>query len=570
MRVRSALAVVLATIVVVGGAVAAGSALVGGEPSEVLLVATDAGAGAFVEPDTTVAAVEIDPAAAIGSQGGGGLVEVAASAAGLFQELPAGTCAAGAATDALDASGTVGVFAEALGVAPGEVADLVGELTGVALTNDTRVTATGLLDGEATSFQAVLERGSAVLIDDRGVPAVRCTGFQPLAPPEVTDDEEFVGLAWTGFDPDRIVEITPADAGAEIVIAPGPVEDPADTYISEAADILPGLRWLAPCETHGGQAVTADAESWPDAGFAVWPPTGRVVRTEGVLVVEIDPADPPSCDGDVAADATTLLDLLPIEPVESAVDEVLDPSDPIPLVGAVTYVSGLGPVLDPAGNRVHATVARYRDEAAASAAFADAVSTYTDTWPEGPITTRQEGEGRVTVGTGDDDVYRAGSIGTVGDLVIHVHLGPVANDGSKGPAPGPGAANIEFRGYLFGSPYPWLNDLSRVVDQSLRAANPDAPAGRGSGSICDAREQFYVVPVAPGPTCADAERLPDEVIPIGLADGFECTSGVSGGIPFCEEVATGFAFELLSVDTEIWPFACLPSELFRPCALGFE
>ncbi|PZT71125.1 hypothetical protein DN402_02310 [Streptomyces sp. SW4] len=45
---------------------------------------------------------------------------------------------------------------------------------------DTRVTGHGLRGGRPVGGQAVLQAGTAVLVDDRGVPRVRCAGGNPL------------------------------------------------------------------------------------------------------------------------------------------------------------------------------------------------------------------------------------------------------------------------------------------------------------------------------------------------------------------------------------------------------
>jgi hypothetical protein len=87
-------------------------------------------------------------------------------------------------------------------------------LTPVRLRTDTRLTAHGNSGGRARPYAAVLQAGTAVLVDDRGLPRVRCadgaplTGALPLADP-VYDS------GWDGFDPATTIEIRPA--GAKIV-----------------------------------------------------------------------------------------------------------------------------------------------------------------------------------------------------------------------------------------------------------------------------------------------------------------------------------------------------------------
>src|ERR1700757_1160751 len=61
-----------------------------------------------------------------------------------------------------------------------DVGDFVGELSPVVLTRDTRVTYYGYDGGEAKPDQSVLQAGTAVLIDNKGVPRVRCQDGSPL------------------------------------------------------------------------------------------------------------------------------------------------------------------------------------------------------------------------------------------------------------------------------------------------------------------------------------------------------------------------------------------------------
>ena len=51
-----------------------------------------------------------------------------------------------------------------------DIESYVAGLTAVRLRWDTRVTNHGFSDGEATAFQSLLQAGTAVLVDDTGVP----------------------------------------------------------------------------------------------------------------------------------------------------------------------------------------------------------------------------------------------------------------------------------------------------------------------------------------------------------------------------------------------------------------
>ncbi|MFJ7966204.1 DUF6777 domain-containing protein [Streptomyces sp. NPDC096324] len=120
-------------------------------------------------------------------------------------------------------------FAELSGVSPGSVPGYLRQLTPVVLRADTGVTDHGFAAGRATGYQAVLQAGTAVLVDDRGVPRVRCACGNPLGRPTALDENpDTRGTPWSGYRPARVVTVTPApDAITAITI----VDDGDDTWI---------------------------------------------------------------------------------------------------------------------------------------------------------------------------------------------------------------------------------------------------------------------------------------------------------------------------------------------------
>jgi hypothetical protein len=107
-------------------------------------------------------------------------------------------------------------FAEVLGITPDQIPDYVAGLTPVLLREDTRVTNHGFAAGQATPFQAVLQAGTAVMVDDRGVPRVRCACGNPLAEPDAAESSpEFGGEQWEGFDQGRLVAVAPSPERVE-------------------------------------------------------------------------------------------------------------------------------------------------------------------------------------------------------------------------------------------------------------------------------------------------------------------------------------------------------------------
>ncbi|MCB5166736.1 hypothetical protein LG634_18055 [Streptomyces bambusae] len=102
-------------------------------------------------------------------------------------------------------------FASALGIQPAAVPGYLRSLTTVQLRSDTRVTNHGYRDGRPTSYQAVLQAGTAVLVDSRGVPRVRCACGNPLGPPvALQGDPVRKGQAWPSYRPVNVVVIAPS------------------------------------------------------------------------------------------------------------------------------------------------------------------------------------------------------------------------------------------------------------------------------------------------------------------------------------------------------------------------
>ncbi|MYX12128.1 hypothetical protein GTY67_01615 [Streptomyces sp. SID8374] len=102
-------------------------------------------------------------------------------------------------------------FASVQDIEPSAVPDYLRSLTPVQLRMDTRVTNHGFRDGKATAYQAVLQAGTAVLVDDRGVPRVRCACGNPLLPPVAQKSTpEQKGKAWPGYRASDVVVVQPA------------------------------------------------------------------------------------------------------------------------------------------------------------------------------------------------------------------------------------------------------------------------------------------------------------------------------------------------------------------------
>ena len=110
-------------------------------------------------------------------------------------------------------------WAGVLGIQVDDIADYVDTLTPFVLRSDTAVTKHGFVDGRATTIPAVLQAGTAVLVDDGGRPVVKCGCGNPLTEPTRTQDADFVGTPWDGFDGDRVTIIQPVTVRIDVFVA---------------------------------------------------------------------------------------------------------------------------------------------------------------------------------------------------------------------------------------------------------------------------------------------------------------------------------------------------------------
>ncbi|MFD7628691.1 DUF6777 domain-containing protein [Streptomyces sp. NPDC059851] len=110
-------------------------------------------------------------------------------------------------------------FASATNIQPSAVPGYLRSLTPVQLRSDTRVTNHGYRKGTSNSYQAVLQSGTAVLVDGRGEPKVRCACGNPLAravPQRGTPKQ--TGTTWSGYRPQDVVVVNRAPTVIKIFV----------------------------------------------------------------------------------------------------------------------------------------------------------------------------------------------------------------------------------------------------------------------------------------------------------------------------------------------------------------
>jgi hypothetical protein len=110
-------------------------------------------------------------------------------------------------------------FASVAGVDVSDVPAYLRSLTPVQLRMDTRVTNHGYRDGAATGYQAVLQAGTAVLVDDHGVPRVRCACGNPLTPPVAQQGTpKRTGDSWPTYRSSNVVVVAPSTTVVNVFV----------------------------------------------------------------------------------------------------------------------------------------------------------------------------------------------------------------------------------------------------------------------------------------------------------------------------------------------------------------
>ncbi len=197
-------------------------------------------------------------------------------------------------------SAKASAWASAAGIGVDEIDEFLTTLTPVRLLADTWVTNHGYRDGRAIPRQSILQAGTMVLVDEYGVPRVRCKCGNPLGPAEVPSDlsaVDFVGEPWDGFDRDELLVIEAGDEAVEFFILVrledgrliarpvGTVGD-QDVLVDEDGNWIPELDIELPPEA----AVGDGPFRLPDATSAgvelIYEVTGPCRVRDGALVLD--------------------------------------------------------------------------------------------------------------------------------------------------------------------------------------------------------------------------------------------------------------------------------------------
>ena len=103
--------------------------------------------------------------------------------------------------------GKAAAWAGVFGIRPADIPGYVAGLTSAVLRSDTAITNHGYIDGHITSFPAVLEAGTAVLIDRYGQPVTKCFCGNPLTKPMAYTQATYTGKRWPSFSATSVTYI---------------------------------------------------------------------------------------------------------------------------------------------------------------------------------------------------------------------------------------------------------------------------------------------------------------------------------------------------------------------------
>jgi hypothetical protein len=185
--------------------------------------ATSTGDDPFVPPgaDAARGSPAAPPSVAGGSPGDGTAhppadVPVSGDTVGLYGGTGAEACDSEELATYLEAHPAKAVtWAGAQGIQREDLRSFLVSLTPVVLRADTAVTNHGHRDGRARAFQSVLQAGTAVLVDDRGVPRVRCSCGNPLDDPAPRSRARYEGQTWPELESRPVTVVRPAPAVVE-------------------------------------------------------------------------------------------------------------------------------------------------------------------------------------------------------------------------------------------------------------------------------------------------------------------------------------------------------------------
>ncbi|MFD8305871.1 DUF6777 domain-containing protein [Streptomyces sp. NPDC059690] len=169
-------------------------------------------------------------------------------------------------------------WAAALGITTDRIPGYLDRLTPVLLRHDTLVRNHDYKKGKAVPFDSLLQAGIAVLVDEHGLPAVKCSCGNPLRPfagdtNRIAVKFENGNREWRGYERSSVVAVRPAPRRLERLA------------LVDVADPARGI--ARPVGTTGGHDKPFDAgrpRAVPDLTGATFAEASRLLTWQGLAV----------------------------------------------------------------------------------------------------------------------------------------------------------------------------------------------------------------------------------------------------------------------------------------------
>lgn len=195
-------------------------------------------------------------------------------------------------------------FADVIGISPGDVPGYLRSLTPLQLRVDTRVTNHGFRDGAATTYQAVLQAGTAVMVDGHGVPRVRCACGNPLSVPVAQKAPRTTGTPWQGYSSQQVVVVAPSVTVVNVFVVYDPQDDGwfARKHGDTGEHDRPAPPPSRPPTVSPSTSASSSSPSSPSPCVTV---TDTETSTPGEATAPSDGTSPPPCPSTLSPSAST-------------------------------------------------------------------------------------------------------------------------------------------------------------------------------------------------------------------------------------------------------------------------
>lgn len=159
-------------------------------------------------------------------------------------------------------------WARVLGIAPAKIEAYVSGLTPVVLANDTLVQNHGYRSGAATSFPAVLQAGTAVLVDASGAPRVKCNCGNPLTEPQPISlsSATTTGTPWHGYAGGSVIVVKAGSPGGSLPLVDLTSGTVYDQPVGAGTTVWAAATW----SSSAGIGLVDQSEVWTSSDGASW------------------------------------------------------------------------------------------------------------------------------------------------------------------------------------------------------------------------------------------------------------------------------------------------------------